>query len=463
MEKGILHSNSTLVSLVHRILDIVIIVGGLWFSVKLIGQHWELQHSTVAVVAVFLFHFTSELDRLYISWRGLSLLKEVGKTFWHWFVSASVIFLSIDFLELKYLDSENLQFAWFVLTTFCLISYRLLLRVFLRSLRAQGVNTRTVVIAGAGHLGRKLSKSIIAKSGFGLVFAGYYDDATPKDELVAAQTIGNLEQLVADCKEGGIDRVYVVLPAKADNRIKWLVRELSDSTVSVYIVPDVFTYQLLHSRSDVIEGIATISIYDSPIEGSNVLIKRIEDIVLSSLILILISPVLVGLALAVKLTSNGPVFFKQNRYGIDGKPIKVWKFRSMNVMEDGGKVTQATKNDDRFTPIGRFIRRTSLDELPQFINVLQGQMSIVGPRPHAVAHNEEYRRLVDGYMLRHKVKPGITGWAQINGWRGETDTLDKMEKRVEFDLDYIRHWSLFLDLKIVFLTIFKGFVNKNAY
>jgi putative colanic acid biosynthesis UDP-glucose lipid carrier transferase len=210
-------------------------------------------------------------------------------------------------------------------------------------------------------------------------------------------------------------------------------------------------------------GIPTISIYDSPIDGSNAIIKRIEDVILSTLILVLISPVLIGLAIAVKVTSKGPVFFKQNRYGIDGKPIKVWKFRSMNVMEDGAKVTQATKNDSRFTPIGQFIRKTSLDELPQFLNVLQGQMSIVGPRPHAVAHNEQYRSLVDGYMLRHKVKPGITGWAQINGWRGETDTLDKMEKRIEFDLEYIQNWSLALDLKIVFLTIFKGFINKNAY
>ena len=344
-----------------------------------------------------------------------------------------------------------------------LSTYRILLRFILRLLRGQGYNTRNVVIVGAGVLGQKLANNIIEHAGFGLVFSGYYDDETPSQKVVAAQTLGDLEQLVADCKSGGIDRVYIVLPPQAYERRKWLVKELADSTASVYIVPDVFTYQLLHSRSDTIMGIPTISIYDSPLDGSNAIIKRIEDIVLSTLILILISPVLLCLAFAVKFTSKGPVFFKQNRYGIDGKPIKVWKFRSMNVMEDGAKVTQAIKNDKRFTPIGQFIRKTSLDELPQFLNVLQGQMSIVGPRPHAVAHNEEYRKLVDGYMLRHKVKPGITGWAQINGWRGETDTLDKMEKRIEFDLEYIRNWSLFFDLKIVFLTIFKGFINKNAY
>ena len=463
MHKGILQSNSTVIAFVQRILDITIIVGCLWVAVALQEIPWLLQHTTASLLAVFLFHFTSELDKLYISWRGLSIYKELKKTISHWFVSAALLFLSVNFLAPQYLNPEGLQFYWFVSVLVSLCVYRVVLRFILRALRSQGINTRSVVIAGAGTLGQQLANNIIANSSFGLVFGGYYDDTAPKQKLVAAQTIGNLEQLVADCKEGGIDRVYIVLPPQAYERRKWLVKELADSTASVYIVPDVFTYQLLHSRSDTIMGIPTISIYDSPLDGSNAIIKRIEDIVLSTLILILISPVLLGLALVVKFTSKGPVFFKQNRYGIDGKPIKVWKFRSMNVMEDGAKVTQATKNDSRFTPIGQFIRKTSLDELPQFINVLQGQMSIVGPRPHAVAHNEEYRKLVDGYMLRHKVKPGITGWAQINGWRGETDTLDKMEKRIEFDLEYIRNWSLLFDLKIVFLTIFKGFINKNAY
>ncbi len=191
--------------------------------------------------------------------------------------------------------------------------------------------------------------------------------------------------------------------------------------------------------------------------------KRLEDIILSLFILLLISPLLIIISLAVKITSPGPVIFRQTRYGMDGKPIKVWKFRSMVVMENDTEVKQATKDDVRVTNVGKFLRRTSLDELPQFFNVLFGEMSIVGPRPHAVSHNEQYRSLIEGYMLRHKVKPGITGWAQINGWRGETDTLDKMEKRIEFDLEYIRSWSVWLDLKIIVMTIFKGFVNKSAY
>ena len=188
-----------------------------------------------------------------------------------------------------------------------------------------------------------------------------------------------------------------------------------------------------------------------------------EDIVLSTIILTLITPIMLIVAFAIKLTSPGPVLFKQTRYGADGDEIKVWKFRSMTTQDNGEHIQQATKGDPRITPFGAFMRKTSLDELPQFFNALSGSMSIVGPRPHAVAHNEEYREKIQGYMLRHKVKPGITGLAQINGFRGETDTLDKMEGRVHYDLKYIQTWSIGLDLKIIFLTIFKGFVNKNAY
>ena len=210
-------------------------------------------------------------------------------------------------------------------------------------------------------------------------------------------------------------------------------------------------------------GITAVSIFDSPFAGLDSFLKRMEDIVLSLLILIFISIPMLFIAIGVKITSKGPIIFKQDRYGMDGNKITVWKFRSMTVTENGGSVTQATKGDSRITPFGSFLRKTSLDELPQFFNALGGGMSIVGPRPHAVAHNEEYRTQIQGYMLRHKMKPGITGLAQINGFRGETDTLDKMEGRVRYDLMYIQNWTLWLDLKIVFLTVFKGFISKNAY
>jgi len=219
----------------------------------------------------------------------------------------------------------------------------------------------------------------------------------------------------------------------------------------------------MNMRWSSIGHIGAISLLESPLIGTSEWLKRFGDLLFASGILAIIMIPMLVIALSIKLTSKGPILFKQKRFGLDGKEIKVWKFRSMSVCEDGDQVIQATKNDSRITPVGSFLRKTSLDELPQFFNVLQGSMSVVGPRPHAVSHNEEYRVLIGGYMLRHMVKPGITGWAQINGWRGETDSLDKMEGRVEHDLWYIKHWSVWLDIKIIFLTVFRGFVDKNAY
>ena len=250
---------------------------------------------------------------------------------------------------------------------------------------------------------------------------------------------------------------------RAEDRIREVIDCLMDSTASVYLVPDIFTFQLLNARTEEIDGLPVIGLCETPFAGLEGWLKRFEDVVLASAILTLISPLLAAIALGVKLSSRGPVIFKQRRYGLDGRRIRVYKFRTMTVCEEGDQVRQARPADARVTKLGAFLRRTSLDELPQFFNVLQGRMSIVGPRPHAVAHNEQYRRLIKGYMLRHKVRPGITGLAQVNGYRGETDTLEKMEKRVEYDLTYIRNWSLKLDLKIIALTVVHGFRHRNAY
>lgn len=250
---------------------------------------------------------------------------------------------------------------------------------------------------------------------------------------------------------------------RAESKIYEILHHLSATTVAAYIVPDFYSIDSHYTQLKNVNGMPAVSIYENPVSGLRGIVKRLEDIVFSIGILAIIAIPMLVIATIIKLTSKGPVIFKQKRYGLDGKSINVWKFRSMKVMENDAVVPQATKNDPRITPFGRFIRRTSLDELPQFINVLMGDMSIVGPRPHAVAHNEEYRDLIEGYMLRHKAKPGITGWAQINGFRGETDTVDKMKGRVDYDIEYIRNWSVLFDCKIIFMTIFKGFLNKNAY
>ena len=246
-------------------------------------------------------------------------------------------------------------------------------------------------------------------------------------------------------------------------RILQVLDGLKDTTASIYFVPDMFITDLIQGRSDSVCGVTVISVCDTPFRGLNGFLKRASDLFLATLILLLITPALLLIGLAVKLESTGPVIFRQRRYGLDGEQIVVYKFRSMAVMEDQGPIRQAQKNDSRITRLGAFLRKTSLDELPQFINVLQGRMSIVGPRPHAVAHNEIYRTLIKGYMVRHKVRPGITGWAQINGQRGETDTLEKMQSRIDCDLDYLRNWSLQLDLFIILKTIRLVFKDGSAY
>jgi len=460
---GILQSNPTLITLLHRCLDSFVIVVSLLFWVLYTGNSWSLEHSASSAIVLLFFHFSSEVNQLYISWRGLSLLREVKKTVVNWVISSGLLFISFNFLTLNQYFSETLELQWFATTILVLISYRIMLRKLLSKMRSKGLNTRTFVVVGAGQLGRRLVDNVVLNPSLGMDFKGYYDDLDYDATGKKINALGNLDVLISDAKAGVMDRIYITLPMRAEKRIKWLMTELADTTVSVYLVPDIFMFELLHARTDIIIGIPTISIYDSPMDGSNAFIKRVEDLILASCILVLISPVLLILSFMVKVTSKGPVLFKQTRYGIDGCPINVWKFRSMTVLENDHTVTQARKNDQRFTPIGRFIRQTSLDELPQFINVLQGNMSVVGPRPHATIHNEQYRKTIKGYMLRHKVKPGITGWAQINGWRGETQTLNKMKRRIEFDLEYIRNWSLIFDLKIVVLTVFRGFTNKNGY
>jgi putative colanic acid biosynthesis UDP-glucose lipid carrier transferase len=275
--------------------------------------------------------------------------------------------------------------------------------------------------------------------------------------------LGSISALPDYVRAHGIDIIYIALPMASQPRILKLLEELRDTTLSIYFVPDIFVSDLIQARLDTIGDLPVVAVCETPFYGFNGLVKRLADYLLASLIMVLIAPMLIAIAIGVKLSSPGPVLFKQRRYGVDGRKIVVYKFRTMTVAEDGEVIKQATKNDDRITPFGAFLRKTSLDELPQFINVLQGRMSVVGPRPHAVAHNELYRKLIRGYMIRHKVRPGITGLAQVNGYRGETDTVEKMKARIEYDLAYLRNWSLVLDLQIILKTIVVVLKKQNAY
>jgi putative colanic acid biosynthesis UDP-glucose lipid carrier transferase len=359
-----------------------------------------------------------------------------------------------------------MSLVWFVLAPTMVATWRAVLRIFLQEMRARGRNSRTVAIVGATEMGERLARYIQATPWLGMRIHGFYEDRDKHRCHRVSQVggvQGNFDDLVEDCRGGNIDLVYMALPLRAEPRVQELTKKLSDTTASVYMVADFFTFDLLQARWTTVGDIPVVSIFETPFLGVDGWLKRLEDLVLGTIFLLIASPVMIAVAIAIKLTSRGPVFFRQRRYGLNGDVIDVLKFRSMRVAEDGPVVNQATKDDPRITPLGAFLRRSSLDELPQLIHVVTGTMSLVGPRPHAVAHNEIYRKKIHGYMLRHKIKPGLTGWAQVNGWRGETDTLHKMEMRIEHDLEYIRNWGLLLDLKIIFLTVFGKAVRKNAY
>jgi putative colanic acid biosynthesis UDP-glucose lipid carrier transferase len=324
---------------------------------------------------------------------------------------------------------------------------------------------RRAVIVGANSAGQLLANRICGDSLNRFEFLGYFDDRHLHrfTEITRRELLGRMTDLPAYVKANNIHNVYISLPMSSHPRVTSILDELRDSTVSIYFVPDFFIFDLIQARFDHVVGIPVVAVCESPFVGLNGMIKRMSDIAFSLAIMALVWPVMLAVAVAVKVTSPGPVLFKQRRYGEDGESITVYKFRSMTVLEDGSMITQAKKNDQRLTPIGAFIRKTSLDELPQLLNILQGDMSIVGPRPHANAHNELYRKVIKGYMIRHKVKPGLTGWAQVNGLRGETDSVEKMKRRIDFDLDYLRHWSIWLDLKIILKTIAIVARDKNAY
>jgi putative colanic acid biosynthesis UDP-glucose lipid carrier transferase len=298
-----------------------------------------------------------------------------------------------------------------------------------------------------------------------MTVTGFFDDRGPErlSGEIGAPMLGKLPQLAPYVKLEQIDVIFIALPIRHVHRVVNLIDELRDTTASIYYVPDIFVFDLIQAQTRDILGIPVVAMCETPFSGYRGVMKRTMDIAICLAALPLLCPLMLVIALLIALSSPGPVIFRQRRYGLDGDQIIVYKFRTMTVTEDGPNLAQAKKDDKRVTPIGRLLRRYSLDELPQLINVIQGRMSLVGPRPHAVAHNEEYRKLIKGYMVRHKVRPGITGLAQINGCRGETAQLEEMQARVHHDLEYLRHWSLVLDLKILVKTTFQLVRSEKAY
>ena len=382
-----------------------------------------------------------------------------------WVVLLSILALCAYATRSFHYFENDVLLAWAVLTPVLQWLATWLGRAVVRRRAARPESRRTAVVVGASALGAKVARALQGGDDGGAEFVGFFDDRTDGRVDAEARTkiLGNLSEVAAYTTEHRVREVYITLPLGSQPRIVELLEQLQDTTASLFFVPDVFGISIIQGRLQDMNGVPVVGICETPFTGTNELVKRISDIIIALVIIVLISPLLLAIAIGVKLSSPGPVLFRQRRNGLDGHEIVIYKFRSMRTMEDGDVVRQATRNDPRVTPFGAFLRRTSFDELPQFFNVLAGTMSIVGPRPHAVTHNKEYRQIIKAYMVRHKVKPGITGWAQVNGQRGETDTVEKMRMRVEYDLEYLRNWSLGLDLKIIASTIRVLFFDRQAY
>jgi len=470
LSRGIAFRESLLCS-VHRLADAAAICFGARVSLEYTPGARLPDLLTIAAATILVYHIVAEFSGLYRNWRGSRLRREIACVLVTWAYAAPVL------LGVGMLTQYNAEFSyaskiiWVAVTPGIMATARIVLRKIQQRLRARGYNARRFAICGVNELGLQLARNIETAPEMGLLLEGFYDDRPEERtaETVAGvfdpgrRRVGDLDDLVEHARVGAFDIIYITFPMRAEERIRDVLLKLADTTASVYIVPDFFVFELLHARWTNINGLPAVSVFENPLYGIDGLAKRGVDLLLGTLCLAAAAAPMFMIGALVKLNSPGPVFFRQRRYGLDGREILVWKFRSMTCCDDGPNVRQATSDDDRVTAVGRFLRQTSLDELPQLFNVLDGSMSLVGPRPHANAHNELYRSLIDGYMLRHKVKPGITGLAQVNGHRGETETLAKMEQRVACDHHYIRDWSLWMDLKILARTLGVVFSRKNAY
>ena len=454
----------TVMQLVVDALVVTVTAIGAWFYLSPTNAD-SYEYAILVLVALGLAIFSISSFGLYRSFRAQLFFEWLGRLTTAWLVVGLLVLVGLWAVKLSEDFSRLWLGTWFLAAWLGLILWRLSAHAILQSLRTKGYNQKYIVVVGAGSLGRSIALTVKEAPWSGFSIVAFFDDDSEKwNTTLIDAPVFSTTALIDWLNKNHVDEVWFALPLRAEKRLNDLLYLLRNSMVNIRYIPDLSSLRLLNHAPSVVLGFSMLDLSMSPMsEPANRLLKSIEDKVLSFIIIVLISPLLLLLALGVKLSSHGPIFYRQQRHGWNGEAFEMLKFRSMVVhSEQDGQVTQATVGDARITPFGAFLRRTSLDELPQFFNVLKGDMSIVGPRPHAIAHNDYYSEQIDGYMLRHKMKPGITGWAQVNGWRGETDTLDKMQKRVEFDLWYIEHWSLWLDIKIIIMTLFKGFVHSNA-
>ena len=476
MENFYLSNRSEFIGSTFKIIDMVVI------AIASLLAHFFILDSLsipgkyllfIVLIMIATYHAFSWFS-VYRAWRGQSIYREITYLSFGW----TFVILAVSTLIFLTLPDNNYSRAWMVLTYastyFVFIGYRIIIRIYLRKARSKGINQKRVIIVGAGTLGRRACTAMLNQHWAGFKPVAFFDDDLQiiGQKHNGIEVKGDINDVVTFIESQRnqqskpnqiIDAVWIALPLSAYKRIEKLQNDLLDTATNVYFIPDLFGFNLTSYSIDEVVGLPIMNMSATTMDGPRGFIKRVEDILLSIILLLILSPVLLIIAALIKTGSTGPIFFKQRRYGQDGKEFLVWKFRSMKVTEDGDNVVQAKKEDDRITPIGKWLRKLSLDELPQLFNVLEGSMSMIGPRPHAVAHNEFYRKKVLGYMARHKIRPGITGWAQVNGSRGETAQISDMEERIQYDLEYIKNWSIFLDIRILFMTIRTVSNYKDTY
>ncbi|MGW8204891.1 undecaprenyl-phosphate glucose phosphotransferase (plasmid) [Sphingomonas bisphenolicum] len=423
-----------------------------------------------ALLCVAVLELVASFFHLSRSWRIVRLRHELADLTAHWtisFTGVMALFWLLGDLPLARAASWAPAAAlWYGTALGAIILFRIAVRLGLRFWRSFGHDRRSAAFIGATETAQRLGDVFARQRWMGIRSLGVFDDRRPSDDRTVAlpdQSFGGpVDRLYDLARAGAVSRIYVTLPMAAEQRIKAILDRFGDTTASLYYCPPLFRLDLVGARWDDVYGQPVVSIVESPFEGYSRLVKRAEDVALTLIALPLILPIALLAAIAIKIDTRGPVLFCQTRYGLDGRPFRIWKFRSMRVTDDDGFV-QARRGDSRVTRVGAFLRRTSVDELPQFINVALGSMSVVGPRPHPVALDDNFRPLIHRYAVRHKIKPGITGLAQVSGWRGETDTHDKMAQRVVHDIDYLRRWSIWLDLQILARTLLVPFVQRNAF
>jgi putative colanic acid biosynthesis UDP-glucose lipid carrier transferase len=467
MTQPVLFKQSFLIAVLaglQAIMPAVVAVGSLYVTIIFFGIAFDRSSQAIIIVAVLcliLVQAPREVTTQITSGR----ISGVADVIFRWVLLLAVM-LAIGYVTKSLAEYPRRIFlTWAVVTPLALVVSTLAMQEVMHHFLMNAFDNRSARFAGYNNSSLELARRLTNNPAMRLEVSGFFDDRS-SDRLgmeADAKLVGTLSDLSIYVKEHSTDVIFIALPIRHVKRVMNLLDDLRDTTASIYYVPDIFVFDLIQARSGEIHGIPVVAMCETPFYGYRGVTKRLTDVVLSVTILLLFLPLLLLIAVMVKLSSPGPVIFKQRRYGLDGREIAVYKFRTMSVTEDGAQIRQASKTDSRITRIGGILRRTSMDELPQLINVLQGRMSLVGPRPHAVAHNEEYRKLIKGYMVRHKVLPGITGLAQVNGCRGETSQLEEMEARVNYDLDYLRRWTPMLDIKIILLTAVKIFRDDKAY